>query len=120
MSRFLAIGIALSVVGAFSATGNPAQGLDLSDGVSQSEARQIADTLFGILVGCGTSGDPRRAEGHWEVPTELGYAGQAGPPLRIHATSGAITWGESCRLSDPHVLFSRPDEVRCEVPSPAA
>jgi hypothetical protein len=118
--RSLAFGVALAVLSAPAAIAASQQALDLSDGVNQSEAQRIADRLFGLLVGCGAAGDPKRVGSHWEVPTKLGYAGQAGPSLQIDAKSGAMTWGSSCRLIDPRALYRQPEELSCEVPWPAA
>ena len=92
--------------------------LDTSDGVSRAEAEALSQRLFSRFVGCGRSGELKFAGTHWEVETALGFAGRPGPLLLIHAESGVISWGPSCRILNPAVLFE-PGEppINCERPA---
>jgi hypothetical protein len=65
--------------------------IDMGNGISQQEARLIADAYFRTFVaGCGFAEEPRSAGDTWESVPRVGYSGEPLlSPIRIDARTGA-------------------------------
>lgn len=68
--------------------------VEVSDGISRSEAYTIAKAFFwSNISGCGFPDEPRIENDFWVSKTRIGYAGLPGDSIFINKKTGTITWG---------------------------
>ncbi len=67
--------------------------IDVSDGISESEADAMAQAYFsGYLGACGGAAKATLTNGEWTIPVMFGYGGKLMEwPIRINAKTGAIS-----------------------------
>lgn len=65
--------------------------VDVGDGISKSEAENIASAYFlGFVGACGGTDEGHLVNGEWIIPATFGYAGREMAPIKVNAQTGAI------------------------------
>jgi hypothetical protein len=95
------------------------QAVTLTDGVSRSEASEIAEYFFYYHqnVGCGAPGSVTDSGDSWEVATRIGFAGDPGDPIVIDKATGAVQWGGHLCVADPKSMLNKPEGASTCVPA---
>ncbi len=94
--------------------------VDVSDGVSRSEASAIAEFFFYYHegVGCGAPGPISNEGGNWRIGTRFGFAGEPGASMIISKSSGSVHWGGQLCVTNPHAMLNDPKNAsRCRLTS---
>jgi hypothetical protein len=79
--------------------------ITLDDGVSESEAKIIAQAYFAAHVGCGAFTGIRDAGELWIVDGKFGYAGDPISGFYIDKRSGKLTSPIGQSYDDPRKIF---------------
>jgi len=65
--------------------------VDVGDGISKSEAENIASAYFlGFVGACGGTDEGHLVNGEWTMQATFGYAGREMAPIKVNAQTGAI------------------------------
>ena len=94
--------------------------VDLTDGVSRSEANDIAEAYFKTHVGCGSFTGISNSDNGWVVEGKHGFGGDPIRGFLIDKKTGAIASPVGPSYKSPNEMLQRPNKaLQGDGPRPA-